>query len=285
VSVSQALRDAARTLRQAGVAEPQKDAERLLRHALGWDAATLLSRLHDPVEGQALPRFDRLVTERARRVPLQHLVGSVEFWRREFLVSPAALIPRPETELLVEQALASLAGRRSPLVVDIGTGTGCIALSIALERGDAAVHAVELSDEALALARQNAQRLGAAGRVHFHLGDLLEPLAGLGRRADLIASNPPYVDASEAPRLEPEVRDHEPGVALLPPDGDRYSIYRRLVPQARGRLLQGGLLLLEIGLGMEREVRAICQAGGLAVEAVKADLQGIPRVVAARFQG
>jgi release factor glutamine methyltransferase len=265
------------------VPEPQRDAERLLRHALAWDAAALLARAREPLPGAAQERLAALVAERSLRVPLQHLVGTVEFWRREFLVSPAALIPRPETELLVEQALRALASREAPLVIDVGTGSGCIALSIAAERPDAAVHAVDISDEALALAAQNAQRLGLQGRVRFHRGDLLEPLSGLARRADVIASNPPYLDASELPGLAPEVRDHEPPVALLPPDGDRYSIYRRLAPQARSRLLDGGLLLLEIGLGMEQQVRAICDGAGLSVETVLPDLQRIPRVVVARL--
>jgi release factor glutamine methyltransferase len=283
VSVSDALDEARRALLAAGVPEPELDAERLLRHVLGCDRATLVASPHAALDAVALGRLRALTAERSLRVPLQHLVGSVEFWRREFLVSKAALIPRPETELLVERALLALASREAPLVIDVGTGTGCIALSIAAERPDAQVYALDVSAEALALAAQNAQRLGLQRRVRFHRGDLLEPLSGLARRADVIASNPPYLDASELPRLAPEVRDHEPPVALLPPDGDRYSIYRRLAPQARSRLLDGGLLLLEIGLGMAQEVRAICAGAGLTVEAVLPDLQRIPRVVVARL--
>jgi release factor glutamine methyltransferase len=267
------------------VPDPERDAELLLRHALGWDAASLVARSREPLEGQRLARFDSLVAERSRRVPLQHLVGSVEFWRREFLVSKAALIPRPETELLVERALLELASREAPLVIDVGTGTGCIALSIAAERPDAQVYALDVSAEALALAQENARRLGLAQRVMFRQGDLLAPVADLARRVHVIASNPPYLDASEMRTLAPEVSDHEPRVALLPPDGDRYSMYRRLAPQARGLLREHGLLLLEIGLGMEREVRSICEAAGLSVLEVRADLQGIPRMIAARFLG
>lgn len=282
MSITELLVDAAGALRAAGVPDPDRDAELLLRNVLGWDRATLVARARETMAVAALPSFQRLVAERARRVPLQHLVGAVEFWRREFLVSSAALIPRPETELLVEHALLALAARPSPIVVDVGTGTGCIALSIAADRQDAEVHAIDLSDEALTLARENARRLGIAERVRFHRGDLLEPVAGLAGRIDVIASNPPYLDASEMDTLAPEVRDHEPRLALLPPDGDRYSIYRRLAPQARELLRGGGLLLLEIGLGMEREVRALCEAAGLDVERVLPDLQDIPRVVCAR---
>jgi release factor glutamine methyltransferase len=282
VRVADALADAERALRDAGVPDPERDAQRLLRHALGWDAAALVSRSRELVAATALARFESLVAERSRRVPLQHLVGAVEFWRRDFLVSPAALIPRPETELLVERALRALPAGRAPVVVDVGTGTGCIALSIAAERPDARVHAVDVSGDALALARENARRLGLEGRVAFHEGDLLAPVASLAGQADLIASNPPYLDASEMDTLAVEVRDHEPRVALLPPDGNRYSIYRRLLPQACRWLRPDGLLLLEIGLGMEQKLRALCASAGLCVVEVLPDLQAIPRVVVAR---
>lgn len=281
MTVSEALHDAARALRAAGVPDAVHDAELLLRHALGWDAAALVARAREGLDGSALQRLRALVAERSRRVPLQHLVGSVEFWRREFLVSPAALIPRPETELLVETALEQLTGRRSPVVVDVGTGTGCVALSIAADRPDAQVHAVEVSPEAVALARDNARRLGLAERVAFHQGDLLAPVADLAGRVHLVVSNPPYLDATEIEQLAPEVRDHEPRLALLPPDGDRYSIYRRLAPQAARLLKPDGGLLLEIGLGMDASVRLICEAAGLRVERAAPDLQEIPRVLIA----
>jgi len=282
VTVSEARHDAARALQAAGVPHPDQDAERLLRHVLGWDRATLEARAKQAVDEAVLHQLRSLVADRSRRVPLQHLVGSVEFWRREFLVSPAALIPRPETELLLESALELLEGWASPVVVDVGTGSGCIALSIAADRPDADVHAVDVSSEALELAQQNARRLGVAGRVSFHLGDLLEPIARLAVHGDVVVSNPPYLDESEIDALAPEVRDHDPRLALLPPDGDRYSIYRRLAPQARGVLRPGGALLLEIGPGMEDEVRGICRTAGLDVIRVLPDLQSIPRVVVAR---
>lgn len=282
MTISEGLHDAARALRAAGVPDPDQDAERLLRHALGWDAAALVARAQQALDVSALQRLRALVAERSRRVPLQHLVGSVEFWRREFLVTPAALIPRPETEMLVETALQLLAGLRSPVIVDVGTGTGCIALSIAADRPDAEVHAVDVSSEALALAQENARRLGLAERVALHQGDLLAPVEALAGSVDLVASNPPYLDAAELEQLEPEVRDHEPRLALLPPDGDRYSIYRRLAPQARRALRPGGSLLLEIGLGMDEAVRGICAAAELRVERVVPDLQGIPRALFAR---
>lgn len=280
--VSDALDEAAGSLRAAGVAQPDQDAELLVRHVLSWDRAALLSGTRQALDGAALFRLRSLLAERGRRVPLQHILGAVCFWRREFLVSPAALIPRPETELLVETALLRLAATPAPLVVDVGTGTGCIALSIAADRPDAEVHAIDVSREALGLARRNAQRLGLDGRVAFHLGDLLEPVLGLAGRVDLIASNPPYVDATEIQGLAPEVRDHEPRIALVPKGGDRYSTYRRLAPAAAALLKPRGLLLLEIGQHMAEGVGRACDAAGMRVEAITRDLQGVPRVVTAR---
>jgi release factor glutamine methyltransferase len=222
-----------------------------------------------------------LTEERARRRPLQHLTGTQAFWRHEFLVSPDVLIPRPETELLVEAALEDLRDTPGPTVVDVGTGSGCLALSLAAERPDAAVHAIDVSEAALAVARENARRLGLESRVTFHLGDLLGSVRSLRGRIQLVVSNPPYVDPSEAASLAPEVRDHEPTLALFPP-GDRYSVYRRLAPAAAAALGHDGALMLEVGLGMAEEVRRICEASGLAVQQVKNDLQGIPRAIVAR---
>ncbi len=281
MTVPEALDEAARALRAAGIALPEADSELLLRHVTGWDRAALFARAAEPLAPETIGRLRALVAERSRRVPLQHLLGCVEFWRREFKVSPAALIPRPETELVVEAALQGLAAAPSPLVVDLGTGSGCIALSIAAEREDAQVHALDVSAAALALAQENARRLGLAERVRFHRGDLLEPVAALAGRVDLVASNPPYLDAHDWDGLMAEVRDHEPPLALLPADGRRGSIYRRLAPQAARSLRPGGLLVVEIGLGMEAEVAAICEGAGLRVQEVRPDLQRIPRVVVA----
>ncbi|HEX6736895.1 MAG TPA: peptide chain release factor N(5)-glutamine methyltransferase, partial [Vicinamibacteria bacterium] len=213
--------------------------------------------------------------------PLQHLTGVQHFWRHAFAVSPTVLIPRPETELLVEAGRRLLDGRRAPLAVDVGTGSGCIVLSLAAERPDGVYHATEVSAAALAVARENARRLGFEDRVRFHEGDLLEPVAALAGQIDLVVSNPPYVDAAELPHLEPEVRDHEPRLALVPP-GDRYSVYRRLVPQAAAGLRAGGALVLEVGQGMAEEVAGLCGAAGLLTDAPLADLAGIPRAVIAR---
>ena len=275
-----AVRAAAGRLLAAGVTTPEQDAELLLRHLLGWDRATLLTRGDVDIAPGDLERYDRLVSERARRRPLQHLVGTQAFWRHEFLVTPDALIPRPETETLVEAALEALRGTQGPRVVDVGTGSGCIALSLAAELKDATVHATDVSPAALAVARDNARRLGLVDRVSFHEGDLLAPVAGLGP-FDLVASNPPYVGPDELGGLAPEVRDHEPRLALVPP-GDALAIYRRLVPEARALLKPGGLLLLEIGAGLERGVVELCERDGFTIDRVIPDLQAIPRTVVAR---
>jgi release factor glutamine methyltransferase len=280
VTVADALRAGTLRLRAAGVEGAAWDAERLLRHVLDWDRARLVASPGAPLTVEAAGRFEALIAERARRRPLQHLVGTQAFWRHEFAVTPDVLIPRPETEGLVEAALERLRERRSPAIVDVGTGSGCIALSIAAERPDAIVHATELSPGALAVAERNARRLGLEGRVRFHLGDLLEPVAELAGRFDLVLSNPPYADPADAAALPPEVRDHEPAMALFP-SGDGYAVYRRLAPQARTALAEDGALLLEIGLGMEAGVRSILEVAGLRVEEVLPDLQGIPRVVIA----
>ena len=247
----------------------------------GWDRATVLSRPTHEVEPETLERFRSLTQARAQRRPLQHLTETQAFWRHEFLVNPDVLIPRPETELLVEAGLESLRDTARPTVVDVGTGSGCIALSIAAERSDAALHAIDISPAALAVARENARRLGLSDRVHFHEGDLLEPVPSLAGAIDLVVSNPPYVDPDEVASLAPEVRDHEPALALFAPR-DRYSVYRRLAPAAARALRPGGYLMLEVGLGMADEVCRICESSGLQVGQVLDDLQGIPRAIVAR---
>jgi release factor glutamine methyltransferase len=278
--VSALLAESAAALGQAGIESPEWDAERLVRHALGWDRARLLARESEAVDPEVVSRVRSLVGERARRVPLQHLVGSQPFWRSEFVVGPAVLVPRPETELLVETALELLRGTERPLVVDVGTGSGCIALSLALERPDAVVHATELSLPALEVARENERRL-APGRVAFHLGDLLEPVASLAGRFDLVVSNPPYVDPASRASLPPEVRDHDPAVALFP-RGSAVSLYRRLAPAAARALRPTGALAVEISPGLATAVGDLLADAGFAPPTVLPDLAGRPRVVHAR---
>ena len=279
------LEDAAATLAAAGVSSPEWDAERLLRHVLGWDRATLVANPDRPVPEADAERFRALLVRRAAREPLQYILGTQAFWKHEFLVTPAVLIPRPETELLVETSLELLKGVERPVVVDVGTGSGCIALSIAAERPDAEVHATDVSEPALDVARENARRLGLERRVRFHHGNLLEPLSGL--EVNLVVSYPPYVDPADRDTLAPEVRDHEPATALFAPDPKAYPA--RLAAAAREALLPGGSLLVEIGVGLQAAVTEAFLEAGLRPTDQKSDLAGVVRALVcqadSRFRG
>ena len=281
MTVAEVLRLATQRLANAGVAEPVLDAELLLRHVMEWDRAALWARGATLLSSDQTTRFFALVGEREARRPLQHLTGTQAFWGRDLLVTPDVLIPRPETEILVETALGLLYGLVSPVVVDVGTGSGCIALTIAAERPDAEVHAVDISHAALEVARINARRLGLESRVLLFQGDLLSPVSHLAGSVHLVVSNPPYVPPDQFPSLMPEVRDHDPRLALVPTP-DACDVYRRLAAGARGLLRSGGALAVEIGLDMADEVRAITEREGFRVEQAVLDLQGIPRVLVAR---
>jgi len=280
MTVSEALRLATGRLRAARVPDAAWDAELLLRHVLDRDRGALLSREAERLTAGQEERFLTLVKEREARRPLQHLTGVQAFYGRDFTVTADVLIPRPETEVLVEAALERLPKTGPIVLVDIGTGTGCIALTLAAERPAAEVHALDISGEALEVARANARRLGLDGRVRFYQGDLALPLRDMVGRVDLVASNPPYVDAADFAGLMPEVRDHEPRVALVPVP-DVASMYRRLAGQARPLLRPGGTLLLEVGQGQAEAVSSLCVQEGFHVERIVPDLAGIPRVVVA----
>ncbi|HEY3175040.1 MAG TPA: peptide chain release factor N(5)-glutamine methyltransferase [Candidatus Polarisedimenticolia bacterium] len=281
MTISDALRRAERRLRDAGLPDPALDAELLLRHVLGWDRAAVITRAADSLPVADEKRFSGVLELRAARRPLQHLTGTQAFWRHEFAVTPDALIPRPETEILVETALEKIRGRNAPVIVDVGTGSGCIALSLAAERRDAVVHAIDVSPAALAVAVENARRLGLAERVTFHEADLLSPLAHLRGRIDVVVSNPPYVHPSDIAGLSPEVRDHEPRQALLAPDPP-YGIYERLAAESFALLRPGGQILVEVGQGMAEGVAFRLRAAGFAEVESRPDLAGIPRVVSGR---
>ncbi len=280
MTVQGALREAGERLRSAGVDSPEHDAEVLLLHVLGWDRARLVADGAQNIPPDAETSYRELVEERACRRPLQHLVGSQWFWKHEFLVTPDVLVPRHETERLVEVGLDLLREVERPRIVDVGTGSGCIALSLAAERPDAEVHATDISGPALAVARENALRLGLEARVAFHLGDLLEPMTHLAGQVDLVVSNPPYVDPAELVSLAPEVREFDPKEALVPP-GDRASLYRRLALEAAELLRPGRWLGVEIGHGMSDEVGQALRPAGLRIERVVPDLAGIPRALIA----
>jgi release factor glutamine methyltransferase len=278
-SVANLLEEAQERLRSADVPSPELDAELLLRHVLEWDRARIVTHGKSTVDPATEARFRALVDERAGRRPLQHLTGRQWFWKHEFVVTPDVLIPRPETELIVEASLDLLRSADRPLVVDVGTGSGCIALSLAAELPSATVVATDISPDALRVAATNRARLGLDARVRLVEGDLLEPVRDLAGRADLVASNPPYVGESDP--LPPEVRDHEPRLALFPPGGPA-ALYARLTAAAGEVLKRGGFLVVEIGAGQEPGVTRSCESAGLRVVRVLSDLQGIPRTVVAQ---
>ena len=273
MTVTQALDRAASRLRAAGIAEAALDAELLLRHVLAWDRASILARGGEEITADQESALERLVRERAARRPLQHLTGTQAFWRHEFRVGPEVLIPRPETEALVEAALALIPS--AARVIDVGTGSGCIALSLAAERPDATVFATDLSSAALAVARGNATGLGL--RVRFVRGDLLEPFRP---PFDLVVSNPPYVREDEWRGLAPEVRDHDPRSALVPPEGVE-ALYRRLMEGAARVLRPGGAIAVEVGAGQSEAVIDEAERAGLRAPRAFPDLQGIARVIVA----
>ena len=234
-TLAERVAEAGRQLAAAGIdaRDAAFDAEVLARRALGWERAAYLARRHEPAPTDFGDRFDRLIERRRRREPVARITGSREFWGLDFEVTPAVLVPRPESELLVETALARLADRTARwAVADVGTGSGCIAVALARELPRARVAATDVCPDALAVARRNAARHGAAERVAFHRTDLLEGLPG---RFDLIVSNPPYVPDAVVGALAPEVRRHDPPAALRGgPDG--LDTVRRLVAAAAGRL-------------------------------------------------
>jgi release factor glutamine methyltransferase len=282
VTVSQALDLAVSRLGAARIAHPHLDAELLLRHVLGCDRASILTRGVEALSPREAARFFDLVAARAGRRPLQHLTGTQAFWRHEFVVGPAVLIPRPETEVLVEAGLGLMAGLDAPRVLDVGTGSGCVALSLAAERPDAILVATDLSAAALGIARENATRLGLEGKVRFVRGDLLDAFgSGPGVRAfDLVVSNPPYVHDSEWRGLDPEVRDHDPRGALVPEEGVA-ALYGRLLAGAARVLRPGGAVALEVGAGQSAAVSSQAAAAGFVATRLVPDLQAIQRVIIA----
>jgi release factor glutamine methyltransferase len=280
---------ARRRLERAGIdpIEAAVDADLLARTVLGWDRARLLASSQEPALPAFADAYDALVERRERREPAAYIVGYREFWNRDFEVGPGVLVPRPETELIVEEALARLpmrvpaaSGRGPLLIADVGTGSGCLAVTLALELAEARVVATDTSRAALAVARRNAARHAAADRIRLEETNLL---AGVDARFDLIASNPPYVPAGVLAILPPEVREHEPVEAL---DGgeDGLDIVRELLLQAESRLHVGGLLIFEFGVGQDAAVRqAIAGRPAFRLEVVRQDLQGIPRTAIATF--
>lgn len=258
----------------------QQDARQLLEMVTGLSRAQQLASPLRTLNDEEMEALRALVSRRLHAEPIQHLRGSQEFYGREFLVSGDVLIPRPETEDIVTAVLQETPDRNSPLrIADVGTGSGILAITLALELPLSLVSGFELSAKALAVAQQNAQRLGVADRVHLVESDLLA-MAGQGECFDVIVSNPPYIPLPEAGALHPEVREYEPHLALFAGE-DGHDVYRRLIPEAYAHLRPGGLLLLETS-GRVDLIKRLLLDGGFENAVTRPDLQGIARVVAAR---
>jgi release factor glutamine methyltransferase len=277
------IQDARHRLERAGIEAPEAalDAQVLARHALGgWERGQLIAAMRDPVPAGFDEAFEPLVCRREVREPTAFITGHREFWNIEIAVAPGVLVPRPETEFIVEEVIGRVPGGTVALrIADVGTGSGCLAVALARWLPTAHVTAIDVSPVALAVAARNVTAHDVAARVSLVGGDLLDTHAG---PFDVIVSNPPYVPSADIPTLQREVRDFEPAGAL---DGgpDGLDIIRRLVSEAASRLVEGGWLVFEFGFGQADGIRAIIAAEPrLALVTIRDDLAGIPRVAVAR---
>jgi len=277
MQLRQALTSAIDLLTFKQIGSPRMNAETLLMFVLNSDRAYLYAHPEYELTPDEQARYDEAITERSTGKPAQYITGHQEFWGMDLIVSPAVLIPRPETEHVVETVLELARPLQAPRIIDVGTGSGCIALALAAELPSARVEAADISPAALEVARANAHRLQLDHRVLFSQRDLL---AGAPAATyDFVVSNPPYVPASEPEKAQREVREFEPKVAVFAGESG-LEVYRRLVPQSREALKPGGRLVVEIGFSL---AQAVCELlSDWAEVRVIPDLQGIPRVMAAR---
>jgi release factor glutamine methyltransferase len=277
-TIRQLLDDAASRLAAAGVQEPRRDARLLLAAATNSEGAALLARDDRPVEPEAVARFAGHVARRERREPVSRILGSREFWSLPFILTPALLDPRPDSEALIEAALDQVADRTRPLrLLDLGTGSGCLLIALLWELPNATGLGVDREPDAVAGATANAEALGLGARARFRPGDWGE---GLAERFDLIVANPPYIPDGEIAALAPEVAQYEPRGALAGgPDG--LDAYRALAGQLAGLLAADGRAVIEFGQGQDAAVAALLRAAGLEVLGFRHDLSGVVRCVVA----
>jgi len=275
-TVRDQVKDARRRLRAAGIpdSESELDARLLAQETLGWDTARLIADAGTAATPEFIQAFDHLVSRRERREPMAYLLGRQEFWGLSFEVTRDVLIPRPETELLIELAVELLDPGRPLLLADIGTGSGCIAVALATTFPLARVTATDISAAALRTARRNAERHGVADRVEFVRTSLFD---GIEKQFDFIASNPPYVAEAVRDTLQPEVREHEPGGALFA-GRDGLAVIRQLLQHVWSRLKPDAPFVFEFGFGQAQDVSVlIADAPRVELTGMKNDLQGIPR--------
>lgn len=282
MNIKTALAEAAQKLSETS--NPRLDAETLLMHVLQRERPYLYAHPEFELACGELTRYYEAISQRAAGIPLQYITGHQEFWGLDFKVSPTVLIPRPETEHSVEAVLELAKQIESPhglplRIIDVGTGSGCIAIALASELREAEIHAVDISSDALAIAKENAQRLGFSNRISFAQSDLLANYIDGKEYFDVVVSNPPYVGSNEPDKVQREVREHEPRIAVFGgPTG--LELYTRLIAQAQTVLKPGGRLVMEIGFSTEAQVRAMLN--DWREVHTQCDLQGIPRVVTAR---
>ena len=296
-SVGALLREGVGRLEAAGLPRARQDAEWLLAWLAGVPRWRLTLEPDHPVAEEVSERFRELVDRRRRWEPLQYLLGWEDFRGLRLRVTPAVLVPRPETELLVEWALELLSELSAgaykagvaqpggpPLIIDLGTGSGAIALALAVANPDLTVYAVDQAPEALALARENVAALGMAARVLLFQGDLFDPLGLLAGAVDLVISNPHYIPSATIPALPREVREYEPIEAL---DGgpDGMSVHRKIIAETPRFLRPGGWLLLEMGEGHSDHLSQLLEAVGFTDVQVRKDLSGVERMIGARLVG
>ncbi len=280
MQLKQALSSAIDRLEAADVGSPRMNAEVLLMFVLGVNRAYLYAHPERDLTAEDEARYDEVLARRATGMPSQYITGHQEFWGLDFVVSPAVLIPRPETEHLVETVLELARGIPHPKLVDVGTGSGCVALALAHELKSAEVYAVDVSADALEIARANAARPQLDGRVRFMQSNVLEALADVCD-FDFVVSNPPYVGFGEADKVQKSVRDFEPRVAVFAGE-QGLDVIGLLIEQAHRALKPGGWLAMEIGYSMRDAVVNLLSPTMWEDVRVVPDLQGIPRVVAAR---
>lgn len=280
----QGLRWAEDFLRPSGASNPRLDAEVLLAEILKCNRLFLYSHPESPISLEAQEVLRMWVGRRSRGLPVAYILGKKEFWSLEFLVTPAVLIPRPETERLVEISLERARAGKARAIAEVGCGSGAVIVSLARALGEARFYAIDASREALGVARQNARRHEVADRILFLRGDLLRPLRGkrLGGALDQVVSNPPYIPRGEIPNLARDIRLYEPHRAL---NGGRDGLffYRRLIPQALDFLRPGGWLILEMGGDQGSAIlKLLAQTGGFEEPLIARDDQGAERVISAQ---
>lgn len=285
MTLFEVINKASERFTEAGITNSRLDAELLLCHTLGKDRAWLLAHIREAVDEQHRELFEQAVDRRALREPLQYILGKQEFWGLDFMVTQDVLIPRPETELIIETALTLVPNKDVPLtILDLCTGSGCIAVSLAKELTSARIFASDKSEKALDVARENARRHGVADRVRFLEGDLFGSLEELDLRGqvDIMVSNPPYVPSEEYSTLQPEVRDHEPQMALLAGQNGT-EIHQRIIDEAPEFLRSEGALIMEMGMGQAEALEHMIRENGTFNKPdVLKDLAGIERVIVAR---